>query len=161
GATRRSILIQFLCESSAIGLLGGGIGIALAAMLTAVINARLMPASISSPIVALSVLVSAGVGIVAGVAPAYRGARFDPIEALRSQVQSVEIVGSEIWDFGFVAKYKGQATNPNVAICGGTPEYPQNNTHYVGTGRNLSALDVKTARHVAVIGHAIAQKLFP
>jgi putative ABC transport system permease protein len=83
GATRRSILVQFLCESSAIGLLGGTIGILLAAALTAVINATLMPASISWPIVTVAVLVSAGVGIVAGLAPAYRGASLDPIEALR------------------------------------------------------------------------------
>jgi putative ABC transport system permease protein len=83
GATRRSILIQFLCESSAIGLLGGAIGIVLAALLTAVINAKLMPASISWPIVVVAVLASAGVGIAAGMAPAYRAARLDPIEALR------------------------------------------------------------------------------
>jgi putative ABC transport system permease protein len=42
-----------------------------------------MPASISWPIVAVAVFVSAGVGIVAGIAPAYRGANLDPIEALR------------------------------------------------------------------------------
>jgi putative ABC transport system permease protein len=83
GATRRSILIQFLIESSAIGLLGGVIGIALSSLLTAVINATLMPASLSWPIVAVAVFVSAGVGIVAGLAPAYRGASLDPIEALR------------------------------------------------------------------------------
>src|SRR5207249_12167838 len=83
GATRRSILFQFLCESSVIGLLGGTIGIVLAVVLTAVINAVLMPAAVSWPIVAVAVSVSAGVGVVAGVAPAYRGAKLDPIEALR------------------------------------------------------------------------------
>ena len=83
GATRRSILLQFLCESSVIGLLGGAIGITLAVILTAVINAVLMPAAVSWPIVAVAVVVSAGVGVLAGVAPAYRGARLDPIEALR------------------------------------------------------------------------------
>ena len=83
GATRRSILLQFLCESSVIGLLGGAIGIVLAVILTAVINAVLMPAVVSWPIVAVAVGVSAGVGVLAGVAPAYRGAKLDPIEALR------------------------------------------------------------------------------
>ncbi len=83
GATRRSILLQFLCESSAIGLLGGVIGIVLAVLLTLVINAVLMPAAVSWPIVAVAVTVSAGVGVLAGVAPAWRGARLDPIEALR------------------------------------------------------------------------------
>ena len=82
-------------------------------------------------------------------------------QAIRDQVKCVDLVGSEIWDFGYVVSYKGQSTNPNVSICGGTPEYPQNNTHYVGLGRNISQMDVQAARSVAVIGFAIAQKLFP
>ncbi len=81
--------------------------------------------------------------------------------AIREQVETVDLVGSEIWDFGKVAEYRGEATNPNVTICGGTPEYPPNNTHYVGLGRNISQMDVKSARRVAVIGYAIGQKLFP
>ena len=83
GATRRSILAQFLFESSAICLLGGAIGIALAAIVTAVLDATVMPASLSLPILGIAVLVSLLVGVIAGVAPAYRGARLDPIEALR------------------------------------------------------------------------------
>ena len=82
-------------------------------------------------------------------------------QANRDQVKCVDLVGSEIWDFGYVVSYKGRSTNPNVSICGGTPEYPQNNTHYVGLGRNISQMDVQVARSVAVIGYAIAQKLFP
>ena len=83
GATRRSILFQFLFESSAICLMGGTIGIVLAAIVTAILNASVMPASLSLPIVGVAVLVSILVGVVAGVAPALRGARLDPIEALR------------------------------------------------------------------------------
>jgi len=81
--------------------------------------------------------------------------------AIREHVQTVDIVGSEIWDFGFVAQYKGESTNPNVTICGGTPEYAPNNTHYVGLGRNISQIDVTTARKVAVIGNALGKKFFP
>ena len=83
GATRRSILLQFLFESSAIGLLGGSVGIALASIVTAVINAVLMPASISLPILIIAVAVSIGVGVAAGIVPAYRGASLDPVESLR------------------------------------------------------------------------------
>jgi len=82
-------------------------------------------------------------------------------QAIREHVESVDLVGCELWDFGFVAQYKDEKTNPNISICGGTPEYPPNNTHYVGLGRTISPMDVQTARSVAVIGHAIAEKLFP
>jgi putative ABC transport system permease protein len=82
-------------------------------------------------------------------------------DAIRDQVETVDLVGSELWDFGYTVEYRGESTNPNVSICGGTPEYPPNNTHYVGLGRNLSQMDLRSARHVAVIGFAIAQRLFP
>ncbi len=85
GATRKSILLQFLFESSAICLLGGGVGIVLAAIVTAIINATVMPASPSVPIVAIAILISVLVGVAAGMAPALRGARLDPVEALRHE----------------------------------------------------------------------------
>jgi len=83
GAKRRSILFQFLFEACAICLMGGVIGIVLASLLTAVINAALMPASLSLPILITAVLVSVFVGTLAGFVPAWRGARLNPIEALR------------------------------------------------------------------------------
>jgi len=82
-------------------------------------------------------------------------------QAIRDHVQTVDIVGAEIWDFGFKAEYRGAETNDNLSIVGGTPEYPQNNTHFVAYGRNISQLDVHAARKVAVIGHAIAETLYP
>jgi putative ABC transport system permease protein len=82
-------------------------------------------------------------------------------DAIREKVGTVDLVGSELWDFGFVAEYKGESTNPNISIVGGTPEYSINNTHYVGLGRDLSPMDVRSASTVAVIGYAIGQKLFP
>ena len=83
GAKRRSILMQFLFESAVICMVGGVIGIAIAAALTAVINATLMPASISGGILIAAIGISILVGVVAGFVPAYKGARLDPIDALR------------------------------------------------------------------------------
>jgi putative ABC transport system permease protein len=83
GAKRRSILLQFLFESSIICLFGGIIGVSVAAVLTSVINANLMPASLSPFIVLVALVVSVVVGVVSGMIPAWRGARLDPIEALR------------------------------------------------------------------------------
>ncbi len=81
--------------------------------------------------------------------------------AIRERVKTVDLVGAELWDFGHVVKYRDKSTNQNVTICGGTPEYPDNNTHFIRLGRNLTNEDIKIGRNVAVIGHAVAQKLFP
>ena len=80
---------------------------------------------------------------------------------IREQVETVDLVGAEIWDFGYAVEYRGESTNPSCSIVGGTPEYPPNNTHYVGLGRNISQMEVKNHRKVAVIGYAIGQELFP
>lgn len=82
-------------------------------------------------------------------------------KAIREKVKTVSLVGSELWDFGHTIKYKSITTDPNVIICGGTPEYAPNNTHYVEHGRNISNEDIRFARNVAVLGYAYAQKLFP
>jgi putative ABC transport system permease protein len=82
-------------------------------------------------------------------------------DAIREKVSSVDIVGSELWDFGHTAKYRSESTEKNLTICGGTPEYCANNTHFVESGRNLTNQDIKTASFVVLIGPAIAEKLFP
>ena len=81
--------------------------------------------------------------------------------AIREKVSTVDMVGAELWSGGHVVKYRDITSNPNITICGGTPEYPPNNTHYVGHGINISNEDVKIGRRVAVIGYAIAKELFP
>ncbi len=83
GAKKRSILLQFLFESSTICLFGGIVGTVLAGLITLLINAVLMPASLSPMIILIALLVSVSVGVISGLVPAYRGAKLDPIEALR------------------------------------------------------------------------------
>ena len=82
-------------------------------------------------------------------------------QAIREQVPSVDMVGTELWDRGKVASYKGFATEPTITLCGGSPEYPENNTHFIEQGRNLSRMDMLASRRVAVLGNALAAQLFP
>ena len=83
GAKPHSILSQFLFEAASICLGGGIIGVLIAAGLSAVINATVMPASLSLPITMTALGVSVLVGVLSGLMPALRGARLDPVEALR------------------------------------------------------------------------------
>ncbi len=86
GATNRQILTQFLIESSALSLWGGVIGIGLAFLVEIILRlfTDLRP-SISWQVVVLATGVSLLVGIVFGTIPAFKAARKDPIEALRSE----------------------------------------------------------------------------
>lgn len=83
GAKKRVILAQFLFESSMICLIGGLAGLLLAFGVTEAINAFLLPASLSPFIALVAIAVSISVGVVAGIIPAFKAARLNPIEALR------------------------------------------------------------------------------
>ncbi len=82
-------------------------------------------------------------------------------DAIRENVKSVDMVGPELWGYNHTAAYGDKKTNNNLMICGGSPEYAPNNTHYVEFGRNLSQEDMKVARNVVLLGYGVAQELFP
>ncbi|MBM5810971.1 MAG: FtsX-like permease family protein [Gammaproteobacteria bacterium] len=82
-------------------------------------------------------------------------------DAIRRHGTLVDLVGSELWEFGSTVRYGGETTESNINICGGDPQYPENNTHFVALGRSLAEIDLRTARRVAVIGAALAERFFP
>jgi putative ABC transport system permease protein len=86
GAHEKHILIQFLVEATVLSLLGGLIGIALGLSLAGAASMALsIPFAPSLAIIALAVGFSALIGMVFGFFPALRGARLDPIDALRHE----------------------------------------------------------------------------
>jgi putative ABC transport system permease protein len=82
-------------------------------------------------------------------------------QAIRDYASTVDFVGTELWDSGFVLEFNGEKTNANITLCGGSPEYPENNTHFIEYGRNISQMDMLSHARVAVIGHAVVERLFP
>ncbi len=84
GAKKHSILAQFLTEASVLtsigGIIGVGIGIALAQLISRIAS---VPVAISSLSIVVSVVFSMVVGIVFGLIPSIKAANLNPIDALR------------------------------------------------------------------------------
>ncbi len=84
GARRRTILFQFLLESSVVAALGGSVGTALGLGVAWIIQlVTPLAAAVTPSAVVLGVVFSAAVGLLFGSWPAWRAARLDPVEALR------------------------------------------------------------------------------
>lgn len=87
GATRDQVLAIFLGEATLLAALGGAAGLALGAALAQLLAIAVPGLPVSTPwwFALLAEAVAAATGLVAGVAPAIRAARMEPVEALRAE----------------------------------------------------------------------------
>ena len=85
GARQADILKQFLFESATLSAIGGLIGLLIAELLGIIITAFFFQTRIPIWSAVFAIAVSGGVGIIAGLYPAWKAARLDPIEALRAE----------------------------------------------------------------------------
>jgi putative ABC transport system permease protein len=84
GAKQTDILKQFLYEAATLSTIGGIIGLVLAKLIGFIVTMLVLPTVIPWYAAVISIGVCTLVGIVAGLYPAWKAARLDPIEALRA-----------------------------------------------------------------------------
>jgi putative ABC transport system permease protein len=84
GARKIDVLKQFLVEAVTLSAIGGAVGVLLAWIIGTIMTAIFFPTYLSVGAILITIVVSGGIGILAGVFPAWKAARLDPIEALRA-----------------------------------------------------------------------------
>ncbi|MFN8001990.1 MAG: ABC transporter permease [Acidobacteriota bacterium] len=83
GATRRDIIFQFLLEASMLTGIGGVIGIIVGFLISSLLKLFNFPSQVPMLYVGIGFSVSVAIGLIAGLYPAFKASRLDPIEALR------------------------------------------------------------------------------
>ena len=86
GARRVDIVTQFLVEAATLSGAGAVIGVAIGLILTWLVRTLSpLPAAVAGHWIALGIFMGLAVGIAAGVYPALRASRLDPVVALRHE----------------------------------------------------------------------------
>jgi putative ABC transport system permease protein len=89
GAHTRHILREYLIEATLIGTIGGTLGLLLGWGITSLVNAATAASNLSLFLVSwrlviIAIVFSVGLGAIAGIIPALRASRMDPVRALRA-----------------------------------------------------------------------------
>ncbi|HEY7761036.1 MAG TPA: ABC transporter permease [Burkholderiales bacterium] len=87
GARRKQVLLLFLAEAALLAAIGGLSGLALGTVLAQLLHAVFPALPVTTPwsYALAAEVVAVAIGVAAGVAPANRAARLDPVEALRAE----------------------------------------------------------------------------
>jgi putative ABC transport system permease protein len=81
--------------------------------------------------------------------------------AVQEKMTLAQAVGIEAWSFGRIVFGESEKTNPNISIGGENVEGILTNDWTAEVGRSLVQQDLDLGRNVAILGRAVADKLFP
>ena len=85
GAKSSSILIEFLLEAAMMCIVGGAIGLFFVWLLTLLLSGPFhFPVFVSTSLMIATLFICIAIGILAGIIPARRAAKMDPVVAIRS-----------------------------------------------------------------------------
>jgi len=85
---------------------------------------------------------------------------YEDYKIFKTKLVDAQYVGAERWGFGKLVKYGNKETNPNIQVCGSTPEAFPNNKWYAEFGRTFNNSDVYRHERVIILGASIAETLF-
>jgi putative ABC transport system permease protein len=87
GAREQQVLVLFLGEAMMLSALGGGLGLLLGIGIAQGLHLLVPALPVHTPwmFAALAELTAVSIGMLAGVVPAMRAAKLDPVEALRAE----------------------------------------------------------------------------
>ena len=84
GARQTDILRQFLFEAGLLAAIGGLVGVVLAYLIGIIVSQFVIETRMSILAGVVAIIVAGGVGVIAGLFPAWKAANLDPIEAMRA-----------------------------------------------------------------------------
>jgi putative ABC transport system permease protein len=86
GARRKDIMRQFLVESATLSTIGAALGIGTGVGLAQLVSkVSFLPASIAPWSIGVAILLGIGVGVGAGILPARKASRLDPVVAMSQE----------------------------------------------------------------------------